>query len=59
MDLLFVIERHLKQTGERPCQFGRRIARDPNLVKDMRNGRQLRSILASRVSAAVQADQAG
>ncbi len=49
MSILQRVERHLRHTGERPCQLGRRVARDPNLVKDLRNGRQPGPKLMSQI----------
>ncbi len=51
MQQLRRIERYLKQSGMRPAQFGRRAARDPRLVFDMRRGREPRHRLAARLSA--------
>ncbi len=62
MILLRRIEQHLKISGERPCQFGRRVARDPNLMKDLRYGRQPGPRLRMRIEAYIAAcatDRAG
>ena len=43
------IERFLASTGLPPTKFGRLAARDPRLVFDLRNGREPRPALRSRV----------
>ena len=43
------IERFLLTTGLPPTKFGRLAARDPRLVFDLRNGREPRPALRSRV----------
>jgi hypothetical protein len=43
------IERFLASTGLPPTKFGRLAARDPRLVSDLRNGREPRPALRSRV----------
>jgi hypothetical protein len=49
MHLLRSIERFLKETDMAPTRFGRRAARDPRLVLDMRNGRQPGTRMTNRV----------
>lgn len=49
MTLLYQVERHLRDSGERRCSFGRRVARDPNLVGDLRRGREPGQKLRSRI----------
>jgi 2,4-dienoyl-CoA reductase-like NADH-dependent reductase (Old Yellow Enzyme family) len=49
MSTLRSIERYLKQTGMAPTAFGRQAARDPRLVFDLRNGRQLTDRLRRRI----------
>lgn len=49
MSTLRSIERYLKQTGMAPTAFGRRAARDPRLVFDLRNGRQPSDRLKRRI----------
>lgn len=49
MSTLRSIERYLKQTGMAPTAFGRLAARDPRLVFDLRNGRQLTDRLQRRI----------
>jgi hypothetical protein len=51
MHLLRRIERHLRASGTTPTRFGRDAVRDPRLVFDLRNGREMRAPLATRVSA--------
>ncbi len=45
------IERFLRQHDMAPTTFGRRVARDPRLVLDMRNGRCLRPAMVLRAEA--------
>mgnify|MGYP006328245189 FL=1 len=45
------IERFLRQHDMAPTTFGRRVARDPRLVLDMRNGRCLRPAMVLKVEA--------
>ena len=45
------IERFLRQHDMAPTTFGRRVARDPRLVLDMRNGRELRGPMIARAEA--------
>ena len=45
------IERFLIQYDMPATKFGRLVARDPRLVLDMRNGRELRSPMIARVEA--------
>lgn len=49
--LLWRIERHLRRTGTPATRFGREALRDPRLVPDLRNGRELRTGTAARISA--------
>ena len=49
MTLLYQVERHLRDSGERCCSFGRRVACDPNLVGDLRRGREPGQKLRSRI----------
>ena len=49
--LLWRIERHLRRTGTPATRFGREALRDPRLVPDLRNGRELRVGTAARISA--------
>lgn len=47
--LIREIERFLKRTGMPPTKFGRLAAQDPRLVGDLRNGREPRAAMTSRV----------
>jgi hypothetical protein len=49
MSTLRSIERYLKQTGMAPTAFGRQAVRDPRLVFDLRNGRQLSQRVERRI----------
>lgn len=40
MDILTVIESHLREQSIAPSKFGRMICNDPRLVFDLRKGRQ-------------------
>lgn len=51
MNLLWQIERHLKETGMAPTVFGRLAVRDPRLVHDLRRGRQPGRKMEQRVRA--------
>lgn len=45
------IERFLRRTRMTPTRFGREVARDPRLIKDMRNGRELGPRMVARIEA--------
>lgn len=47
--LLQRIERHLRARKMTPTRFGREAIGDPNLVEQLRNGRELRSATAQRI----------
>lgn len=51
MVLLRVIECHLARTQTPPSRFGREALGDPHLVRDLRNGRQLRPKTMARLCA--------
>lgn len=51
MHLHHRIERFLRQSGMAPTTFGREAARDPQLVFDMRRGREIGAPLSARISA--------
>ncbi|WP_332811292.1 hypothetical protein [Sphingomonas sp.] len=51
MSLLRRIELYLKQSGTAPARFGRDAVGDPNLMRDLRNGRELRARTAERLTA--------
>ena len=48
-DLLAAIDAHLARSGETESAFGTRIARDGNLVRDLRNGRSPRMRLMLKI----------
>lgn len=47
--LMHKIERFLARTGMSVTKFGRLVAHDPRLVGDLRNGREPRPSLSSRI----------
>ena len=49
--LLLRIDRILRHKGMPPTRFGRQAVGDPNLVRQLRRGRQLRPGTAARVLA--------
>ena len=49
IDLVAMIEAHMQRTGIAPSRFGELAAGDPNLVRDLKNGRELRRRTVSRV----------
>lgn len=52
------IEKFLRRTDMPASKFGRLAAGDPCLVRDLRNGREMRPRLESRVKAFIAAQQA-
>ena len=48
--LLLHIDRHLRLFGVPPTRFGRMAVGDPNLVRQLRRGRQLRPATAARLA---------
>lgn len=52
------VERYLKLSGMTPSAFGRRAARDPRLVFDLRDGREPRRRLAARLTAFLDSGEA-
>ena len=54
MSLLRQIENHLRDTRTPPTRFGRKAARDPRLVLDMRNGRNIGARLAANILAYIE-----
>jgi hypothetical protein len=56
MELLFVIERHIRKQGIPATRFGRDAVNDPRFVLDLRNGRQPGTRMRQRVMAYI-ADQ--
>lgn len=53
-DLIARIEGHLAKTGESASAFGKRVARDPNFVTDLRHGRSPRLRLVHQVIEAIE-----
>jgi hypothetical protein len=51
MELLWMIERYLRESGTPPSRFGRDAVGDPGLVSTLRQGRQPRDSTVRRVSA--------
>lgn len=51
MPVLRKIEMFLRRTNMPPTRFGRLAARDPRLVRDLRNGREPRAAMVSRIEA--------
>lgn len=49
MDIRRQVERFIKEKGVPPAQLGRWAARDPRLIFDMRNGRQIGAALEARL----------
>lgn len=47
--LLLRIERHLRLRRMSPTRFGREAVGDPNLIAQLRDGRELRTATAQRV----------
>jgi hypothetical protein len=47
--LLQRIERHLRMRRMTPTRFGREAVGDPNLISQLRDGRELRTATAQRV----------
>ncbi len=47
--LLLRIERHLRARRMTPTRFGREAVGDPNLITQLRDGRELRTATAQRV----------
>ena len=55
MYLMRRIELFLKRADMAPTRFGREAVGDPRLVRDMKNGRELRETTAARVVAWLEA----
>lgn len=51
MELLRRIERHMRRSGMPPTRLGRAAVNDPNLVRDLRAGREPGAALTARVMA--------
>ena len=58
MSLLRRIQLYLKQSGTAPARFGRDAIGDPNLMRDLRNGRELRARTAARLVAFLETREA-
>ena len=54
--LLLRIDQHLRCTGLSPTRFGREVLGDPNLVQQLRQGRELRPATLNRVLAYLEAN---
>ncbi len=50
MHLLRRVERYLRRSGTAPTRFGREAVGDPRFVFDLRNGREPRTDLSTRVT---------
>ena len=59
MSVLMRVQRYLKDSGMAPTLFGRRVANDPRLVLDMRNGREPRGPMVERIEAFIARHPAG
>jgi hypothetical protein len=44
------IKRYLKRSGMTETRFGREVARDPRLLQDIRNGREIGARIQTRIS---------
>lgn len=51
------VERHIVETGTTASGFGKKFARDPNFVFNLRQGREPRRAVRERILTAMQADQ--
>jgi hypothetical protein len=51
MQLIRRIEQFLEREAMRPTRFGREAVKDPRLISDMRNGRELRDATIARIQA--------
>lgn len=51
MNLLTIIERHLRRSGTPPTRFGHEVMHDPRFVFDLRKGREPGKATVSRVLA--------
>jgi 2,4-dienoyl-CoA reductase-like NADH-dependent reductase (Old Yellow Enzyme family) len=58
-NLVDAVNRHLEQERISPTAFGRKVARDPNLVFDLRGGRSPQLRLIERILAEIHADNQG
>lgn len=53
-ELVETIDQHLQRTGVSAASFGRTVARDPNLVHDIRKGRSPQLRLLNRLLQAIE-----
>ncbi|MDP8994356.1 MAG: hypothetical protein M3N07_05125 [Pseudomonadota bacterium] len=51
MSLIARIERYLERSATSPTRFGREVLGDPNLMRELRRGRELSSRTVRRVAA--------
>jgi translation elongation factor EF-1beta len=51
--LLTKIKRHISRTGTNPTAFGLKVLNDPNLVRDLENGRSPTIKTVERIEAAL------
>jgi len=51
--LLRAIERHLRASGETPSAFGLRAVKDSHIVFDLRDGREVRRAVLTRIMLAI------
>lgn len=56
IDLVAAVNAHLEKTGEAPSAFGRRVAKDPQLVRDLRRGRSIGITLANQIIGVINAE---
>lgn len=59
MSTLRSIERFLQSSGMAPTAFGRQAVRDPRLVFDLRNGRELTDRMKRRIEHFMNIQQGG
>lgn len=52
-DLVALVERHIAEARISPSAFGRAVANDPHLVRQLRQGRRPRMDTVERILAAV------
>lgn len=55
--LVAAVERHLEKAGTTATAFGRKVAGDPNLVFDLRQGRSPQLRLVERIMREIEAPQ--
>lgn len=58
MDLLHIIERHLRRSGMPPTRFGHEAMHDPRFVFDLRKGREPGTATRARVLSYIEQAQA-